>query len=178
MTSLNTRNLRKAAPVANRPPARVRHSRHCHGSARPNTGYRRPGLAREAPGCRVMEWSRLYASLPDHTRVQAAEDNGDAGWLLAMSLCYCTSAESGGFIPDTQVPRFGCRKLRQKVDALVREGLWLRDDERRGYVLDPEIWTEERNLSDAAERKKEADRKRIADKRAAARAAANGSPDV
>jgi hypothetical protein len=123
-----------------------------------------------------MEWSRLYANLPDNARVQAAEDDGDAGWLLAMSFCYCTSAESGGFIPDTQVPRFGGRKLRQKVAALVREELWIRDDGRRGYVLNPEIWTEERNLSDSAERKREADRARIAAKRAAEKAAAvNGN---
>lgn len=127
-----------------------------------------------------MEWGRLYANLPNMLRVQAAEDDGGAFGLLVESMCYCTSAESGGFIPDSQVRRFlGYRPGR--LSALSREGLWIRDDARRGYLLDPEIWTEERNLSGAAERKKEADRIRMAAKRAAAaeaRAAANGRADV
>ena len=124
-----------------------------------------------------MEWGRLYANLPDEPRVQAAEDNGGAFGLLIESMCYCTSAETGGFIPDSQLRRFLGHKA-GRVMALAREGLWLRDDSRRGYLLDPEIWTEERNLSDSAEKKREADRKRIADKRAAAKAAANGHGHV
>jgi hypothetical protein len=121
-----------------------------------------------------MEWGKLYASLPDHPRVQAAEDDGGAGWLLVQSMCYCTSAESDGFIPDTQIPRFGGPRLKQRVAALAREQVWIRDDSRRGYVLDPTIWSEEKNLSDQAERKRKADRERIAAKRATARASQNG----
>lgn len=124
-----------------------------------------------------MEWGRLYANLPDEPRVQAAEENGGAFGLLVESMCYCTSAETGGFIPDSQLRRFLGHKA-GRVTALAREGLWLRDDGRRGYRLDPEIWTEERNLSDSAEKKREADRKRIADKRAAAKSAANGHGHV
>ena len=124
-----------------------------------------------------MEWGRLYANLPDEPRVQAAEDNGGAFGLLIESMCYCTSAETGGFIPDSQLRRFLGHKA-GRVTALAREGLWLRDDGRRGYLLDPEIWTEERNLSDSAEKKREADRNRIAAKRAAAKAGQNGHADV
>jgi hypothetical protein len=124
-----------------------------------------------------MEWARLYANLPDILRVQAAEDDGGAFGLLAESMCYCTAAESGGFIPDTQVRRFLTYKP-VRVTALAREQLWRRDDDRRGYLLDPEIWSEERNLSDSAERKRERDRNRIAAKRAAARAAQNGNSHV
>ncbi len=124
-----------------------------------------------------MEWGRLYANLPDITRVQAAEDDGGAFGLLVESMCYCTHAESGGFIRDGQVRRFlGYRPAR--VTALAREGLWIRDDTRGGYLLDPEIWTEERNLSDSAEKKRKADRERIAARRAAARADQNGSGHV
>ena len=119
-----------------------------------------------------MEWSKLFASLPDNPRVQAAEDDGAAGWLLIQSFCYCTSAESGTFIPKTQVPRFGGQRLRQRVAALVREGLWIAVPD--GYLLDPEIWNEDRNLSDSAEKKKKADRERIAAKRSAAKAGQNG----
>jgi len=117
-----------------------------------------------------MEWCKLFANLPDHPRVQAAEDNGGAGWLLAQSFCYCTRAESDGFIPYTQVPRFGGERLKQRVAALVREGLWIADDDLGGYLLDPEIWNEDRNLSDQAEKKRKADRLRMAAKRAAERA--------
>jgi hypothetical protein len=125
-----------------------------------------------------MEWGRLYANLPTLTRVQAAETDGGAFGLLVESMCHCTSAESEGFIPDGQLRRFLSYKP-GRVAALVREELWLRDEKRDGYVLNPEIWNEERNLSDSAERKRAADRDRIAAKRAAARfAELNGHPDV
>jgi hypothetical protein len=125
----------------------------------------------EMPG--LMEWSRLYANLPDEPRVQAAEDSDNAGWLLVQSIGYCTRVERGGFIPHTQVPRFGGPRLKQRVAALVREKIWI--EVEGGYELDPEIWSEERNLSDQAERKRKADRERVAAKRAAARAGQNGS---
>lgn len=124
-----------------------------------------------------MEWGRLYGNLPDITRVQAAEADGDAFGLLAESMCYCTAAESDGFIPDTQVRRFLCFKP-GRVKALAREELWIRDNGRRGYSLDPVVWSEERNLSDAAEKKRKADRERIAAKRAADRAGQNGHAHV
>jgi hypothetical protein len=123
-----------------------------------------------------MEWFKFFANLPDDPRVQAAEDDGDAGWLLVQSFCYVTRAESladgEGFVPDTQIRRFGCTS--RQVAALVRERIYIRDDLRKGYMLDPSIWNEDHNLSDSAERKREADRKRIAAKRAAARARQNG----
>jgi len=124
-----------------------------------------------------MEWGKLYANLAHEPRVQAAEDDGGAFGLLTESMCYLTSAETGGFIPDSQVRRFVCYK-QARVAALAREGIWIRSGERSGYTMDPAIWTEERNLSDSAERKKEADRLRIKAKRDAARAAADGVADV
>jgi hypothetical protein len=125
-----------------------------------------------------MEWGRLYANLPDDPRVQRAEADGGAGWLLIESMCYCTSAETGGFIPHTQIERFGGgASKKKKIAALVRERLWLPVGD--GYTLNPDLWTEERNLSDSAEKKREADRKRIAAKRAAEKAAQNGHlPDA
>lgn len=124
-----------------------------------------------------MEWGRLYANLADDPRVQAAEDDGQAFGLLVESMGYCTRAESGGFVPDTQVRRFLCYRA-ARVTALAREEIWVRDGGRPGYVLDPRIWSEERNLSDAAEKKREADRRRIAERRAAEKATANGSGHV
>jgi hypothetical protein len=122
----------------------------------------------ETPG--LMEWGKLYASLPDEPRVQAVEDKDGAGWLIIQSIGYLTRVESDGFIPHTQVPRFGGPRLKQRVAALVRERIYIEVD--GGYEIDPALWNEERNLSDQAERKKKADRDRIAAKRAAAQ---NGS---
>jgi hypothetical protein len=117
-----------------------------------------------------MEWGRLYANLASDPRCQAAQDDGGAGWLLIESMCYCTSAETGGFIPHTQVERFGGGAARKRmVAALVREKIW--QPVEGGYLLDPLLWSEERNLGDQAEKKREADRKRIAARRAAARGA-------
>ena len=124
-------------------------------------------------GATLMEWSKLFASLPGNPRVQAAEEDGRAFGLLAESMCYCTSAETGGFVRDSQVRRFLTYRS-AGVTALAREELWIRDDGRRGYLLDPEIWNEDRNLSDSAEKKRQADRGRIAARRAATKAARNG----
>lgn len=117
----------------------------------------------------LVEWGKLFANLPDDPRVQAAEADGGAAWLLVESMCYCTRAERGGFIPHTQVARFGGQRLKQRVAALVREELWL--PVKGGYLLSPDVWTEERNLSDAAEKKRKADRERIAARREAERKA-------
>jgi hypothetical protein len=122
-----------------------------------------------------VEWGKLYANLPDDPRVQAAEDNGGAAWLLLESMCYCTRAERAGFIPHTQVDRFGGARLRQRVAALVRENLWLPVD--GGYELNPDVWSEERNLSDSAEKKRQKDRDRIKAKRAAAKLAAEAAAE-
>ena len=120
-----------------------------------------------------MEWGRLYANLADDPRVQRAEVSDGAGWLLVESMGYCTSAETGGFIPHTQIERFlGGSKKPRKIAALVREKVWLPVE--GGYLLNPDLWSEERNLSDSAEKKKAADRERIKAKRAAAKAAQNG----
>lgn len=112
-----------------------------------------------------MEWCKLYANLYHQPEVQAAEDAVDgAGWLLGCAIMYCTETETGGFVPDTQIRRFGLANLDAKVKVLAAEGCWLRED--RGYRLNPDLWSEERNLSDSAERKKEADRLRMRAKRA------------
>jgi hypothetical protein len=112
-----------------------------------------------------VEWGKLFANLPDDPRVQAVEANGGGAWLLVESMCYCTRAERGGFIPYTQVERFGGAKLKQRVAALVGERLWLLVE--GGYLINPDIWNEQRNLSDSAEKKKRADRERLAAKREA-----------
>lgn len=164
MNSIRTDHRRQAARAPAQASPRRRQRLHA-GKPRPNT-YR-PGVRHQGAAVCVMEWGKLYAGLPADTHVQAAEDDGAAFGLLAESMCYLTSAESGGFIPDSQVRRFLCFKP-ARVTALVREELWVRTDGRPGYLISPRIWTEERNLSDSAEKKRAADRSRMRDKRAAA----------
>lgn len=111
-----------------------------------------------------MEWGKLFANLPDDPRVQAVQAECGAAWMLVESMCYLTRSESGGRIPFTQVEKFGGgSKLRVRVAALVREGLWIKGD--TGYDIDPDLWSEERNLSDSAEKKRKADRERMRAKR-------------
>jgi hypothetical protein len=110
-----------------------------------------------------VEWCKLFANLPDDPRVQAVEECG-AAWLLVQSICYCTRAESDGFIPATQVARFGGDHLADRVAALAHEGLWVQVT--NGYMIDPHLWNEEKNLNDQVEKKRKADRERIAAKRA------------
>jgi hypothetical protein len=124
-----------------------------------------------------MEWCRLYANLDDEPRVQAAEAVAEgSAWLLVQAMMYCTAAESGGFIPDTQLPRFGGRDTEQRVKALLSEDLILRVD--RGHLIDPDIWNEERNLSDQAAKKKKQDAERQRNKRARDKAAALESGEL
>jgi hypothetical protein len=121
-----------------------------------------------------MEWCRLYASLDGNDRVQAAESAAEnSAWLLVQSMMFCTLAENGGRIPLTQVPRFGGRNTEQRTKALVSEGLWIPCE--RYYLLDPDIWNEEKHLSDSAERKRAADAERQRRKRARDRAAQGDS---
>jgi hypothetical protein len=109
-------------------------------------GYRTPDGCCASAGHGLFRgrrylWSRLYANLPDLPPVQAAEDAElGAFGLLVQSMCYCTRAESEGFIPLTQVPRFGGVRLRQRVAALLREKLWILAE--GGYVINPDIYPE------------------------------------
>jgi len=115
-----------------------------------------------------MEFFKMFASLPDMKEVMAADDAeiGSLG-LLVQCMCYCTSTGSPGFVPDGKMYRFGGARLTERTEALAAEGLLIRGE--RGWHINPEAWCEERNLNDAAERKREADRKRMQAKRATER---------
>ncbi len=115
-----------------------------------------------------MEWCKFFASLPFDIRVQAAEDAvHGAGWVLSQSIAYLTLAESDGFIPASQARRFAAPDIDGAIKALVSEDIFRPRD--NGYDIDPDLWNEERNLSDSAERKKQRDRERMRAVRAAAR---------
>jgi len=106
-----------------------------------------------------VEWCRLYARLPDDIAIQRAGER--AAWLFVLGMCYCTSEESDGFIPVTQLPRFGLPQTSARVHALVREGLWTKAD--RGYTVTR--WRDLQTPTDRIERKRKADRERQAAKR-------------
>lgn len=120
-----------------------------------------------------MEWCKLYANLDDDPRVQAAEDAAEnSAWLLVQAIMYCTriaeTTDTPGLVPRTQIPRFGGRNTDQRVKALVSEHLLIPQD--AGYLLDPDVWNPDRNLDGSADRKRAADRNRMASRRAAERA--------
>lgn len=49
----------------------------------------------------------------------------DAEVLFVRSLSYSKRSYSDGFVPDFQLPRFGLKRIGERVAALVREGVWL-----------------------------------------------------
>jgi hypothetical protein len=119
-----------------------------------------------------MEWCKFYANVAHQPEVQAAEDEVEGALsLLFVAFGYVTEAETGGFIPDSQVRRFGLANTEAKVKALAAEEIWLRED--RGWRLNPDLWSEERNLSDAIEQRRERDRERQRRHRAKTRPASD-----
>ncbi|GAA2107675.1 hypothetical protein [Streptomyces synnematoformans] len=108
-----------------------------------------------------MEWCKLFARFPADIAVQRAGEK--AGWLFILGMCYCAEEESDGFIPETQLPRFGLRGTKQRVAALLREDLWVAVD--GGYQV--ASWSRLQRPTERIERKRERDRSRQAAKRAA-----------
>lgn len=101
-----------------------------------------------------MEWCKLYARLPDDPAIQQAGEK--AAWLFVLGLCYCAREESDGFIPATQLPRFGVRGARRRADTLVELGLWTAVD--GGWTVTR--WRDLQPTTDRVERRRESDRER------------------
>lgn len=122
-----------------------------------------------------MEWGKLYANVVDDRYLQAAEAAvPGAGYMFFESLAYVIRSDSAdGTFPVTQVEKFGFGPedlRRARAGVLVEQGVW----EVSGpgeYRICPRLRGGDRR-EDPAERKRRADRERIAAKRAAARAAA------
>lgn len=69
--------------------------------------------------------------------------------LFIRGLAFCAEVIKDGFIADVQLHRFvaaGLTGVKARTDTLVDLGLWLRDDERGGYVV--ASWLEWNRSSD------------------------------
>ncbi len=106
-----------------------------------------------------MEWCKLYARMPRDVKIRRAGEA--AAWLFVVGMCHCAEQETDGFIAVEDLPAFGLTRVKSRVDALVREGLWLEID--GGWQI--ARWQELQETTDRIQRKREAARKRQAKRR-------------
>lgn len=82
-----------------------------------------------------MAWAKFDDRWATHPKLLAA--GLEAKGLDASGICYAAGQETDGFVPDTALIILGAghRNPRKVADRLVEVGRWIRDDERRGYVI-------------------------------------------
>lgn len=91
-----------------------------------------------------------------------AEAGEKAELLFVRGLAFSADVLKDGFISDIQLSRFvgvGMRDVQARARKLVEKGLWSRDDERCGYVVNAwEKWNQ--SLDEIKEKqRKDAERK-------------------
>ena len=69
-----------------------------------------------------MEWYKAWANEPERPETQMLNDAAFRLWHDGR--CYIARTESDGFIPETQLPRFGRHGNRRTAAALVQAGVW------------------------------------------------------
>jgi hypothetical protein len=70
-----------------------------------------------------MPWVKLDDSFPEHAKVERAGEH--AGWMYVVGLCYCSRANTDGFISEARMRKLtSFRNAAKLAAALVREGLW------------------------------------------------------
>jgi hypothetical protein len=103
-----------------------------------------------------VDWFKASAKYPDDPAIQKVGETGEV--LFMRSLAYSANADTDGFIPETQLPRFGLPRIADRVARLVGAGLWDKADGgyqiRNWWVWQSELYAAERK------RQKEANRKR------------------
>lgn len=77
-----------------------------------------------------MEWYKAWANEPERPETQLLTDAAFRLWHDGR--CYIARTESDGFIPETQLPRFGRHGTRRNAKTLVDGGLWL--EATTGYI--------------------------------------------
>lgn len=103
-----------------------------------------------------MEWYKAWSNEPERPETQALTDGAFRLWHDGR--CYVARTESDGFIPATQLPRFGRHGSKRNAAALVESGLW--EQAVTGYI-DARWEEEQRSAAGMAEtRKRTADRVR------------------
>jgi len=100
-----------------------------------------------------------YAPLSAHyyKDVGLIEAGERAELLYVRGLAFCAEVLSDGFISDAQLVRFvgaGMSAVKVRAAALVRTGLWSRDDDAGGYrVRSWATWNLSREEIEARQRK-------------------------
>lgn len=103
-----------------------------------------------------MEWFKAWANEPERPETQALTDPAFRLWHDGR--CYVARTESDGFIPSTQLPRFGRHGNPRNALALIDAGLW--QSAPTGYI-DLRWESEQRSASGMDEtRKRTAERVR------------------
>ena len=80
-------------------------------------------MARRIPG----EFVPLDLNMPRDTAIRKA--GPEAELLYIRGLIYLKRCDSDGFIPEFDLPviSVGCRRVKESVAALIREGLWVKN---------------------------------------------------
>jgi hypothetical protein len=108
-----------------------------------------------------MDWFKMSAAYDEDTAVVRAGEAAEI--LFVRGIAYATRAETGGFIPDG-IPERRCpQRTKARIKALVDEGLWVRDNERRGWWI--RSWARWQNEQDELSARRRADRERQQRKR-------------
>lgn len=106
-----------------------------------------------------MAWAKFDDRWATHPKLLAA--GLEAKGLDASGICYAAGQETDGFVPDTALVILGAgHRHPHKVAArLVEVGRWVRDDERKGYLIhDFDVYNFTRAQGEA-KRKRDAERK-------------------
>lgn len=101
-----------------------------------------------------MDWFKAYSDESERPEAQGLTDAAFRLWYDGR--CYIARNESDGFIPGTQLPRFGRHGSTRNARALVDAGFWL--EAPTGWI-DPRWEHEQKSAADM-----EANRKRTADR--------------
>ncbi len=82
-----------------------------------------------------MAWAKFDDRWATHPKLLAA--GLEAKGLDASGICYAAGQETDGFVPDTAliILAAGHRHVDRVAQRLVDVGRWIRDEERKGYVI-------------------------------------------
>lgn len=130
-----------------------------------------------------MGWIRIDDLFATHEKVTNA---GPVAQPLHMAgLCYASKHLSDGFVPKSAVPTlvnyeeideyFGGKAYQYAIKKLIDEGLWVYDEERRGYWIHD--YLDYNPSSEEVEAKRETDRRRKRMTRAGQETESEESPE-
>lgn len=103
-----------------------------------------------------MDWVKLSTTYDTDAAIMRAGESAEV--LFTRALAYCGREETGGFVPDGMPARLCPKATTARVNALVRERLWIRDDRAGGWRF--RSWESWNSELDALAQRRRADRER------------------